>query len=113
MEIYFKSKKDEKIFNSAEKMNNKWGSKIANKIRQRLAELYAAEHLSQINWLPPTRLHLLTENRKNLYAVDLYGPWRLVFRPANDPLPIKKDGGIDKSRVTEITILEVVNYHGK
>jgi hypothetical protein len=36
---------------------------------------------------------------------DLMQPYRLLFIPANDPLPRVADGGIDQSLVTEIEIL--------
>jgi proteic killer suppression protein len=53
----------------------------------------------------------LTQDRKGQLAVDLVHPRRLVFEPANDPVPAKADGGVDWSKVTEIVILEVVDYH--
>jgi proteic killer suppression protein len=44
-------------------------------------------------------------------AVYLDGPWRLIFEPANDPVPKKPDGGLDWTQVTVIRILEVRDYH--
>jgi len=36
----------------------------------------------------------------------------MVFESANDPVPKKKDGGLDWSRVTAIRILELSeDYH--
>ena len=36
----------------------------------------------------------------------------MVFEPADDPVPEKKDGGLDGERVTAIRILELSeDYH--
>lgn len=113
MDIYYKNSTDSKLFNSKEKLRKKYGDKIAAKIAQRLTELHAVDNLSQISNLPPARLHELDHNRKNSYSVDLDEKLRLVFNPFEEPLPLKKDGGIDKEKITKIKIIEVVNYHGK
>jgi proteic killer suppression protein len=60
---------------------------------------------------PPERRHQLKGRRKEQFAVDLDRSRRLVFKPANEPIPYSDDGGIDLDRVTAITILEVVDYH--
>lgn len=61
--------------------------------------------------VPPERRHQLIGRREGQYAVDLVHPHRLVFEPANEPLPQTEDGGIDVKRVTAIMILDVVDYH--
>lgn len=60
----------------------------------------------------PGRCHELTGDRKGELAVDLRGPYRLVFEPADNPPPVKEDGGLDWRRVTAVRILEVEDYHG-
>ena len=45
-------------------------------------------------------------------SVDLDGPYRLLFKPANTPVPLREDGGLDWSRVTAITILGITDTHG-
>lgn len=111
MEIYFKSKAMGKTMNSKKAIDRAWGTEIGKKIRQRLFELQAADNLSQIGHLPPARCHLLTGNLDGCFSVDLRHPYRLLFKPANDPIPLAEDGGIDKSAVTIICILEVTNTH--
>ena len=49
--------------------------------------------------------------RKGEFAVDLKQPFRLVFRPNHDPVPLKTDGGIDLEHITSITIMSVEDYH--
>ena len=61
--------------------------------------------------MPPARMHQLKGNRDEQFAVDLVHPYRLVFEPNHDPLPRKKDGGINLEQVTAIKIMEVVDYH--
>ena len=34
-----------------------------------------------------------------------------IFRPAEDPIPRKPDGGLDWAKVKSIIVLEVVDYH--
>jgi proteic killer suppression protein len=43
--------------------------------------------------------------------VDLEQPHRLLFIPANNPVPIGEDGGLDRTQVTEIEIIEIVDTH--
>lgn len=43
--------------------------------------------------------------------MDLDGPYRLIFEPADDPVPTKDDGGLDWSRVTTIRALGVEDTH--
>ena len=59
----------------------------------------------------PGKYHALRANRSVDWGCDLDQPYRLVFRPIGDPLPITKDGWLDTTKVTAVSILEVVNYH--
>jgi hypothetical protein len=38
-------------------------------------------------------------------------PYRLIFIPADDPIPTKDDGGLDWSKVTAVEILEIADTH--
>jgi proteic killer suppression protein len=81
-------------------------------LKRRLVALYAAPTLADMEGTPGN-CHQLSADRHGQFAINLRGPWRLVFEPADDPPPALSDGGIDKTRVTRIEIKEVVNYHGK
>ncbi|ANR70950.1 hypothetical protein AXF19_08125 [Selenomonas sp. oral taxon 126] len=113
MEIYFRTNKLEKNCNSYQNAVKVWGERSARRLVQRLNELRAAENLSVISHLPPARLHALEGDRLGTYAVDLVHPLRLVFRIDQEPLPHTQDGGVDRTQVTQIMILEVEDYHGK
>ena len=49
--------------------------------------------------------------RAGQISLDLDGPYRLIFEVANNPIPLKTDGGLDWIQVTSIKILEVEDTH--
>ena len=111
MDITFKTTKMAKIFNSSKLLIKKYGQDKAKKIEMRLDLLEAAENLGKVPVSPPHHRHELKGNRKGLFAVDLTGNYRLVFVPDHDPVPIRKDGGLDLEQITAIRILDVEDYH--
>ena len=111
MLIYFKTKKLQKTCSQERVMVKELGVGMARKLRQRMTELKVAEALSDISHLPPPRCHELTENRSGQFSVDLEQPYRLLFIPADDPIPYREDGGIDLALVTEIEIIEIEDTH--
>jgi len=92
-------------------MQKQLGMKCAEKLKQRMMELKAAGALSDISHLPPVRCHEFSGTRASQFSVDIEQPKRLLFVPANNPIPRLKDGGIDKKRVTEIEIIEIADPH--
>jgi proteic killer suppression protein len=61
-----------------------YGVDQARKIALRLTALKGAASLADF-WppgTPPERCHLLTENFKGLFSMDLKHPYRLLFRPS-------------------------------
>jgi proteic killer suppression protein len=112
MEITFKTKKLKKICNEYKLSEKKFGSEQAKKLRLRLDELRAADSLEDISHLPPPRCHELSDNMKGKFSVDLKQPYRLIFEPNEERLPLKDDGGINKERIRKIKILSVEDTHG-
>ncbi len=111
MIIYFRTKKLQKICNNTNEAVKKLGSKMARKLQQRLMELKAASCMDDISKVPPARCHQLLGNRKGQLSVDLEYPYRLLFIPANDPIPVTQDRGLDWAKVTEIEIVEIADTH--
>ncbi len=111
MDIYFKTKKLQRICNNTDEANKKLGPKMARKLQQRLMELKAAFCLDDISKVPPPRCHPMSGNREGQMSVDLEHPYRLLFIPANDPVPVTEDGGLDWARVTKIEIVEITDTH--
>ncbi len=110
MDIEFASSKLQKVLGDEKKLQQNYGDR-AKPIKLRLVLLIQAECLADVPHTPPPRRHMLSEDRKGQFAVDLKHPWRLVFEPANDPLPLMDDGSIDLTRVTKLRIIEITDYH--
>lgn len=111
MKVRFRRKKLGDICNSRNELIAKFGADNAAKIMSRLFELHSVDNLGQIPTHKPSRLHQLHGDREGQYAVDLKHPFRLVFEPENNPLPYNTDGSLDLTGITEIIIIEVVDYH--
>lgn len=111
MDILFKSQKLAKLCNSQKNARKQWGTKCGDLVIRRLQELQASENLAIAHNLPYANCHPLKQNRKGQYAVDVEQPYRLIFEPANIPVPKTGDDGIDLPQVTIIRILEVTDYH--
>ena len=111
MVIYFKTKRLQKICNNKNESIKELGPKMARKLQQRLMELKAAACLADISKVPPSRCHQLSGDRDGQLSVDLEHPYRLLFIPANDPIPLTQDGGLDWAKITEIEIVEIVDTH--
>jgi len=111
MEIWFKKAGIQKLCSRKAVAQKKLGGKTAMKLQQRMMELKAAETLTDISRLPPPRCHELKGNRKGQLSVDLEHPYRLLFVPANNPIPKKEDGGLDWDQITEIEIIGIVDTH--
>lgn len=110
MELEFASASLRKRMEDEKAMSKAYGER-AKTLRLRLALLRQATNLADVPHVPPPRRHRLTGDRDGQYAVDLKQPWRLVFEPANDPLPLLEDGSVDLAAVTRVRILDVTDYH--
>ena len=108
MEIQIKDKKLRELCEKQAVAVKKLGDICARKLRSRLADLTAASRVTELVAGNP---HPLTGDRLGQFAVDLAGGWRLVFAPANDPVPRKDDASIDWSAVTIVCIEFIGDYH--
>ncbi|MFH1685945.1 MAG: killer suppression protein [bacterium] len=111
MIILFKTKKLQKRCNSLEEARKKWGPVSGEKLMQRLDELDAADSLLDTLNLPGT-YHALTGDRAGQWGVGLKHPMRLIFEPADEPLPLLEDDSLNIAAVKVVRILEIVDYHG-
>ena len=113
MDISFTCTKLKKELNEGKRLEKAHGILQAKKIRVRLAELKAASSLYDF-WPPktgPGRCHELTGDREGQLSVDLDHPYRLIFVPEHDPVPLKPDGGLDWKQVTAIAIVGIEDTH--
>lgn len=110
MEIIFHSAKFAKECQNQALLQQRHGTIRARRLRQRLDDLRAAVNLEVMRTLPG-RCHELKGDRAGQVSLDLDHPYRLIFEPANDPLPLKDDGGLDWSQVTIIRVIGVEDTH--
>jgi len=110
MDINVNNKKLRKILEDENKIRKKYGTKMADKIMQRIDDIKCAENLEILMKLPGKH-HPLTGDRKGQFACDLVQPYRLIYRPGNDPLPIDDNGNLIYSEIIIIEILEIIDYH--
>lgn len=110
MEIWFATSALEKRLGSDKRRRREFGEEVGRHLARRLNEINAAPRLASMR-LMPGGCHELHENRAGQLAVHVTGNLRLVFEPADDPVPTKDDGGLDWSRVKSVRIREVVDYH--
>ena len=111
MEILFQDQKLGKACNDQSLLVRRFGPIRAKLLRRRLDEFRAADNLEVLRSLPQIRCHELKGNRKGTLAVDLDHPYRLIFEPANNPIPRKSDGGLNWTEITAIRVLTLEDYH--
>lgn len=108
MEFSFKDKKLRELCERRGVAERKLGAPCARKLRARLADLEAADSVTD---LVAGRPHPLTGDRTGQYSVVLEGGMRLVFEPDHNPIPLRDDGGIDWTGVIRVQIIFVGDYH--
>ena len=111
MEILFRTEKLRKLCSDVNELRRAFGKDGGITISRRLDDLEGAATLLDMRRLPG-RCHELTGDRAGQLAVDAKHPFRVIFLPTDDPLPVKPDGGLDWNKVQSIEIIEVVDYHG-
>lgn len=104
MVIYYATKKMEKILTDI-RLLKKYHSNDFTKISNRLSEISAANNLGEIPEVPPPRRHKLKGNWKDCWGIDYSKNYRLIIEPAGE-FDIN-----DLSTITEITILDLEDYH--
>jgi len=110
LDIEFANDRLARDMNDDKRAGRKWGAVRASALRKRLDDMAAADTLADLR-KTPGRCEELVGNRAGTLSVRLDKNYRLIFAPANDPIPSRQDGGIDWSGVTRVRILEVVDYH--
>jgi toxin HigB-1 len=111
LHIVFRTKKLARILNSQKLLVQAYGAENGRLIMRRMAVLSAAPTLAEVSVTPPERRHELKGDMVGQFAVDVKQPYRLVFVPFGDPVPLLADGGYDLTRITAIEILAVEDYH--
>ena len=111
MIITFQSDKFAKDCNDDKRRTRRFGPKRAALLKQRLDELVSCPVLKVMTTLPKPRCHELKGNHAGHLSVDLDHPYRLIFEPAINPTPKRKDGGLDWEKVEAISIIGIEDTH--
>ena len=109
MVITFGQRKLQRVVNDTRKLEAAYGARMAKLIQRRLLVLEAADNLSQILPGGQPRFHQLFGDRAGQFSVDLVHSYRLVIFPNHEPVPTKQDGGIDRTRITNITVIGILD----
>lgn len=108
MKITFANRELEKLCNRSNYAIRKLGDVGARKLQSRLADIEAANDVTELIAGSP---HPLKGDREGDFSLRLHGAQRLVFRPEHNPLPRLQDRGIDWQNVTAVQIVEIGDYH--
>ncbi len=110
MKIDYRKNKLKKQFSNASEIKKAFGVN-AKRVASRLDDIIASPNLAVLIQIPAANCHSLTGDRKGEWAVDISGNDRLIFEIAHDPIPENDDGSVNSYQVTDILILEIVDYH--
>lgn len=110
MDVCFSSERLANLLQSPTRLSRTYGAENAKLIPKRLDNLRFAANLEEIRHLPG-RLHELTGDRAGTLAIVLKHGLRLIIEPADDPAPLKPDGGLDWRAITAVVVVDVEDYH--
>ena len=112
MKIEFQNKKLRKLAENERKCYKELGERRARLFLQRIDDLYSADTLEDVRYLPGN-YHELSADRKGQWACDLDQPYRLIFQPLQNPIPADEYGKYIWVKIIGVDIIEITNYHGK
>ena len=110
MEITFDDNKLEKLANNYKKCQKVMGQQRARLYNIRLGDLTKAKTLEDVRNLPG-KYHELKENRKGQWACDLDQPYRLIFEPNENPIPMDTGGKYIWFEIKGVEIIGISDYH--
>lgn len=111
MQLSFINKKLAKLLGNQKETLRTYGPDNGRRILLRLQQTADATNLAELARLPQTRVHELKGDRREQISVDVKHPYRLLMVPDHAETPRKHDGGLDWSRITKVTVTEIVDTH--
>ena len=97
MIIHFAHSDLEECAEDVRKAIRRWGSIVGDKYPQRLTIIASLPNFDAMYAYRLLRLHRLSGDRQETYAVTIHGRWRLILRKLSE---------------TEILVEEVSNHYG-
>lgn len=88
VQVSFRSKKLENCFRESNKAFQAFGKEVGTKYIERVNILMSAPNLETLIKAPGLRCHPLKGNRKEQWAINLTGRWRLIFMFLNDQMTV-------------------------
>ena len=110
MEIEYSSNKLEKQLSDAKQIKIAFGVN-AKRVAARMDDIRSSPNLKVLLQISSANCHQLSGNRKDQWSVNISANHRLVFEINNNPIPILEDNSIDTIKITDILIIETVDYH--
>ncbi|APY10274.1 killer suppression protein HigA [Seonamhaeicola sp. S2-3] len=110
MNISFSNSKLKKYANNDDQGVKNLGALRHKKYKKRLDQLRASMTLEDVRY-QPGRFHELTGDRKGQWACDLDHPYRLIFKPREDPIPTDGNGKYIWVEILGVDIIEIADYH--
>ena len=104
MELAFETKLLREICESEETAKRELGTKVAEELKRRLADLRAA---ASVGDLPVAKPRKMSET----CVFDLADGYKLSFSPNHSNNPLLKSGKIDWAKVARIKILSIEPHH--
>ncbi|NFD93378.1 type II toxin-antitoxin system RelE/ParE family toxin [Clostridium sporogenes] len=111
MLIGYSDNKVQKLCLDYRKAKKEFGDKVTRKLYQRLGWISAADNLNIFNCdYKFLKLHKLSGNYENCYAINITEKYRLIFYPCDEDGNLNKNENFDA--ITLIIIEEVSNHYG-
>ncbi len=110
MKIEYQKNKLKKQLSSASEIKRNFGVN-AKRISSRLDDINASPSLYILLQIPAANCHKLSGDRDGEWALNISANHRMIFEIAHNPLPTNEDGSLDTKSVTDICIIEIVDYH--
>lgn len=110
MRIEYRKNKLKKQLSDASEIKKSFGVN-AKRVASRLDDIEASPNLAVLMQIPAANCHSLSGSRRGEWALDISANYRMIFEIANNPIPITEDGSINTYLVTDICIIEIVDYH--
>lgn len=108
MDIVFSDVRIKRLCEDERSMWRELGRDGARKLKARLADIEAAQVMTDVKRGRP---HPLKGDRAGCLALDLHGGYRLLLAPAEDPPPQRSDGTTDWAQVRSVTLMGIEDYH--
>jgi len=99
-----------KLFDEEVECKKTLGAIRSKKVFNRIKLLRMAMVLADLK-NAPGHWEELSSDRKGQFSVRLDEPYRLIFIPAGDSDIYKDDGGFNWNKISEVEIVEIINYH--